>query len=580
MFRSPHNQSPSRRSLAARLRVEILETRALLSAGTELQTLAISNDTYYNGGYLWGMYGDDLPTAVGAPGTTNGYGSQAEKAWAAGYTGSRGVYVGVIDEGIQFAHPDLAANVWTNPKDPVDGIDNDGNGYRDDIHGWDFYYNNNSVYDGGYYGTQDRHGTHVAGTIGAVGGNSRGVVGVNWAVNIIPAKFLGPYGGSTTNAIRAVNYLVDLKVNRGVNVVAINASWGGGGFSQGLYDAIRRANDANILFVAAAGNSGVNLASSPQYPASYDLPNIISVAAIDRFGNLASFSNYGGTTVELGAPGVSILSTLPNSKYAYYSGTSMAAPHVTGAAALYAAANPGATAAQIKEAILSSATATPSLAGRTITGGRLNVGQLMQTPLPSASGSTSGGTEGGGSTGGTGTAAASVIDDPLPGQGAILTAVPAIAASTPLPPLVLVTFPPVGQPPAPLAVAGAEREVPILSRVVGGVGEGVPAGETTVTGPGVAAPAPQAPATPPAAPAGPEVPQEMPPAAVELQFSTDAPILDLQDAAGELPAADGVLQVEPASLGALAGLAMAFTGYWSSPLEPESWRRRTTRRWI
>jgi hypothetical protein len=151
-----------------------------------------SNDTGYQNGSLWGMYGSDLPSPVGPAGTTNVFGSQAEIAWNNGSIGSRSVYVGIVDEGVDHGHPDLAANVWINPYESMDGIDNDGNGYIDDVRGWDFYYNDSSTYDVG----ADTHGTHVAGTIGAVGGNGLGVVGVNWEVSMISAKFLGPGGGT------------------------------------------------------------------------------------------------------------------------------------------------------------------------------------------------------------------------------------------------------------------------------------------------------------------------------------------------------------------------------------------------
>ncbi|HLF95544.1 MAG TPA: S8 family peptidase [Methylococcaceae bacterium] len=330
---------------------------------------AISDDPYYTGGSLWGMYGD-------ATNPANQYGSQAGEAWAAGNTGSPGVYVGVIDEGIMYNHVDLSGNVWTNTFDPVDGVDNDDNGYVDDTHGWDFDGRNNSVYDG----TQDDHGTHVAGTIGAKG-NGTGVAGVNWSVTMISAKFLGRMGGTLSNAVKAVDYITDLKTRHGLNIVATNNSWGGGGYSQALTDAIERANAANILFVAAAGNGGNDGVgddndATQNYPSNYANANIIAVAAITSSGAKASFSNYGAATVDIGAPGSGIYSTLPGknntSKYGSYSGTSMATPHVTGAAALYAASNSGATAAQIKGAILGSVVPTASLSGKTVTGGRLN----------------------------------------------------------------------------------------------------------------------------------------------------------------------------------------------------------------
>lgn len=332
---------------------------------------ATSGDTYYTNGSLWGMYGDASPLK------TNQYGSQAGEAWAAGHTGSKSVVVGIIDEGIQFTHPDLDANIWTNPYDPADGIDNDKNGYVDDVHGWDFDGNDNSIYDGGSRGSLDKHGTHVAGTIGAEGDN-KGVVGVNWEVTIISCKFLGRRGGTTANAVKAVDYLTDLKKRHGVNIVASNNSWGGGGFSQTLFDAIARANDNNILFVAAAGNGGNdgvgdNNDAVANYPSNYDNPNVIAVASITSSGGLSSFSNYGATKVDLGAPGSGIYSTLPPDTYGSYSGTSMATPHVTGGVALYAATHPGSTAAQIKSAILSSTVSTGSLSGKCVSGGRLNV---------------------------------------------------------------------------------------------------------------------------------------------------------------------------------------------------------------
>ena len=312
------------------------------------------------------MYGDTSSPA-------NQFGSQAAEAWARGNTCGPVVYVGIIDEGVMITHPDLAANIGTNPGEiPGDGIDNDGNGFIDDVNGWDFDGNNKTVYDG----VQDDHGTHVAGTIGAIGGNGVGVAGMCWSVKIINAKFLGRNGGTTANAIKAVDYLVDLKKRHGLNLVATNNSWGGGGYSKALFDAIERAKDANILFIAAAGNSSANIDASPSYPASYTNSNIIAVASITSTGALSSFSNYGATSVHLGAPGSNIWSTVPTRKgpsYASFSGTSMATPHVTGAAAMYASSHPGATAQQIKAAILKDVVPTPSLNGKTATGGRLNV---------------------------------------------------------------------------------------------------------------------------------------------------------------------------------------------------------------
>ncbi len=348
-----------------------------------LKKAAVSNDTSYLNGQLWGMYSNDSPAAFGGAGTTNTFGSGAEEAWGNNYLGSSEIVVGIIDEGLDPNHVDLQQNVWVNPGEIAnDGVDNDGNGRIDDVNGWDFFNNDKTIYDGG---SGDTHGTHVAGTIGAVGGNGIGVAGVAWNVKMISAKFLGPTGGSITAAIQAIDYLTDLKVNRGVNIVATNNSWGGGGYSSALHAAIIRAANAGILFVAAAGNSALNNDTTANYPSNYstlvgvsgtpaaNYEAVIAVAATTSTGGLASFSNFGATQVDIGAPGNSILSTLPGNTYGVYSGTSMASPHVTGAIAAYAAAKPNASAATIREAILKSAVPTASLAGKTVTGGRLSV---------------------------------------------------------------------------------------------------------------------------------------------------------------------------------------------------------------
>jgi len=335
------------------------------------QHQATSNDTYATNGSLWGMYGD-------ASSPANQYGSQAAEAWGAGHTDCGNVIVGVIDEGIYYNHEDLAANIWSNPYDPVDGIDNDGNGKVDDVRGWDFDGGTSDINSGG---AGDDHGTHVSGTIAGVGGNGKGVAGVCWSgVKLISAKFLGRRGGTTANAIAAVDYITDLKTRHGLNIVATNNSWGGGGFSQGLQDAIGRANTANILFIAAAGNSAYDNDAQASFPSNYPNANIIAVASTTSAGGLSSFSQWGATTVDIGAPGSGIWSSVPKSVkgavvsgYASYNGTSMATPHVTGAAALYKSSHAGATAADVKAAIMGSAVPTPSLQGKVVSGGRLNV---------------------------------------------------------------------------------------------------------------------------------------------------------------------------------------------------------------
>lgn len=248
-----------------------------------------------------------------------------------------------------YTHEDLTANA--------------GNGYVDDVYGWDFAGNDNSVFDG----SGDDHGTHVA--------------GVCWNVKLISGKFLGNRGGTTANAIKAVDYMTDLKTRHNLNMVATSNSWGGGGFSQGLQDAIERANSAGVLFIAAAGNDAYNCDSgSSCYPAEYPNNNVIAVASITNTGALSSFSSYGASTVDICAPGSAIMSPVPKSSkgkvisgYASYSGTSMATPHVSGAAAMYKSLHPSATAAQVKSGILGSAVATPSCNGKVTSNGRLDV---------------------------------------------------------------------------------------------------------------------------------------------------------------------------------------------------------------
>ena len=212
------------------------------------------------------------------------------------------------------------------------------------------------------------HGTHVSGTIAGKGNNGGGVTGVAWNAKIMPLKFLNDQGsGSTSNAILAINYATA----KGVKLT--NNSWGGGGYSQALYDAINAAGQAGALFIAAAGNNSANADINPMYPAAYNLDNIVSVASTTRTDALSSFSNYGLTSVDLGAPGSDIYSTTPNNTYATYSGTSMASPHVAGAAALLWSQNPTWTAQQVKNALMNTGDPLASLAGKTVSGKRLNV---------------------------------------------------------------------------------------------------------------------------------------------------------------------------------------------------------------
>jgi hypothetical protein len=291
----------------------------------------------------------------------------APEAWDI-TTGSPNTVVAVIDTGVDYTHPDLANNMWQNPGEvPSDGIDNDGNGYVDDVYGIDTANNDTNPMD------DDGHGTHVAGTIGAVGNNGIGVTGVNWNTKVMALKFLGIGGGSTAGAIEAINYMTRMKANYGINVVVSNNSWGGFGASAALQAAIDVSINAGIPFVAAAGNFSINNDVFPFYPASYDSAGIISVAASDQIDRLASFSHYGRTTVDIAAPGVDILSTVPNGGYdGTFSGTSMASPHVAGVAALIAAQSPGISVSGIKSAILNGGDRIPALRGTSVTGARLN----------------------------------------------------------------------------------------------------------------------------------------------------------------------------------------------------------------
>ena len=293
--------------------------------------------------------------------------------------GSKKVLVGIIDTGVDCKHLDLLANCAVNPgemgKDATgadkstNNKDDDGNGYIDDWRGWDFVNNDNDPTD------DQGHGSHVAGTIGAVGNNGAGVVGVNWQVSMLPLKFLDATGsGSLDDAVRAIEYSTKM------GVAMTNNSWGGGGYSKTMFAAIKAAQDKGILFIAAAGNESNNNDLNPSYPASYALDNLISVAAIDQFNNLPRFSNYGAKSVHLAAPGVGIYSTYLNNSYATLSGTSMAAPHVTGAAALVKAAAPTATAADIKRRLLAGVDKTPMLDKKVASGGRLNVNTAVRKP--------------------------------------------------------------------------------------------------------------------------------------------------------------------------------------------------------
>lgn len=386
---------------------------------------AVSNDAGVVSGQTWGLYGD-----VGSP--TNLYGSQASEAWAAGHTGSTKVAVGVVDSGMDYTHPDLHLNVWLNQREiPLsfkaalvdadadglitfrdlndarnanfvsdknansridagdllndarweNGLDDDANGYRDDLIGWDFVNNDNDPMD------DQGHGTHVSGTIGATGGNGIGVAGVNWSTQMVALKFLDATNyGYTSNTIKALDYFTAAsKVGTGIDFAATNNSWGGAPYSQALLDAITRGANQDIVYVAAAGNNGANNDATPFWPSNYSTlatagyDAVVSVAAIGNTGALASWSNYGTTSVDIAAPGVGIYSTTLGGGYGAMNGTSMAAPHVAGAIALFTAAHSGATAAQIRAALMSSSTATSSVLDRVASDGRLDISKFIDT---------------------------------------------------------------------------------------------------------------------------------------------------------------------------------------------------------
>ncbi|HEY6201225.1 MAG TPA: S8 family serine peptidase [Candidatus Binatia bacterium] len=305
---------------------------------------------------------------TGQNGGTPGADTHALEAWNI-TTGSSAVVIAVIDTGVDYTHQDLAANMWRNDADcNNNGSDDDGNGYIDDCYGIDSANADSNPLD------DNDHGTHVAGIIGAAGNNTLGIVGVNWNVKILPCKFIGADGyGYLSDAIACLDYVKTMKT-RGVNIVATNNSWGGRGFSQALYDAIDAQRESGILFIAAAGNGYYPRDDDayPIYPASYNLPNIIAVAATDENDTLTAYSHFGRTSVHLGAPGQNILSTVRGNAYASFSGTSMAAPHVAGLAALLKAQAPSRDWRSIKNLIVSGGDINSFLSGYTISGRRMN----------------------------------------------------------------------------------------------------------------------------------------------------------------------------------------------------------------
>lgn len=290
-------------------------------------------------------------------------------AWAK-TKGTKKVVVAVLDTGVDYTHNDLVTNMWIRP-DNVPAYKDDELGTINDKHGFNANDNLSDPMD------ENGHGTHCAGVIGAEGDNNEGIAGINWKVEIMPLKFLGKGGfGSTKDAIEAINYAVDRKRN-GVNVRVISASWGSTQNSKALEDAIRAAGEEGILFIAAAGNDGSSNDKRPHYPSNYKLPNVISVAALDRNDQLASFSNFGAKTVHIAAPGKDILSTWLKDAYREASGTSMATPQVSGVAALILSTDPRMGVDKLRDRLLKSVDKLDSLNGKVETGGRLNAAKAL-----------------------------------------------------------------------------------------------------------------------------------------------------------------------------------------------------------
>ncbi|HYM24676.1 MAG TPA: S8 family serine peptidase, partial [Vicinamibacterales bacterium] len=376
---------PIGRTGLRRVRSRSLDTAALLARFAAradvlyaepnyiLHAFAEPNDPSFP--QLWGLRNNGQQVDLSLPGTI-GADIHAVPAWDVS-VGSTAHVVAVVDTGVDYTHPDLAANMWTAPADFTVTIGGTAITCPAGSHGFNALAMTCDPMD------DNDHGTHVAGTIGAAGNNGIGVVGVNWITQLMALKFLDASGaGSEADAVNAIDFAIQAKqafdATGAADVRVLSASWGGTDFSQALLEEIRAANDADMLFVAAAGNSAGNNDLSPTYPANYDSPNIVSVAATDNTDTIAYFSNYGSSTVDLGAPGVDILSTIPGASYEFLSGTSMATPHVSGAAALVLSSCALDT-ATLKSTLLATTEAVASLASKTVTGGRLDVNSAVRS---------------------------------------------------------------------------------------------------------------------------------------------------------------------------------------------------------
>ena len=330
----------------------------------------LPNDTDF--GLLWGMKNTGQKEPGNGVDGKAGADISATKAWAI-TTGNRAISVAVIDTGVDYTHQELKDNIFVNTAEIAgNGIDDDANGFIDDIHGWNFAgVSTNDPMD------DNEHGTHCSGTIGAKGDDGNKIAGVTWETRILPIKFLtGGGSGTLDDAVKSIHYATKMKVN------IMSNSWGGGGFSQAMFDAIKEAKDAGILFIAAAGNDGQNSDTSPHYPAGYQVENVMAIAASTNLDTLASFSTYGKRTVHLAAPGHKIYSSVPKNGYDTFSGTSMATPHVSGAAALLWGTNTSMSFAEVKERLMKSRVFIPSLTRKVASSGRLNIYNAIMGVYP------------------------------------------------------------------------------------------------------------------------------------------------------------------------------------------------------
>jgi len=327
---------------------------------------AAPNDTFYKFGLMWGL------SNTGQNGGVENVDIDAPEAWSI-TEGNSDVVVAVIDTGVSQSHLDLKSRLWENPREiPNNNLDDDKNGFIDDVRGWDFIGNDNLPSD------QNMHGTHVAGTIAAEKNNTRGVVGVAPGVKVVSLRVLNAKGeGDAAGVMQAIQYAIALR-KAGVNLRVINLSLGGGESSDSFKEVLQEAYKAGILVVAAAGNETNDNDAKPTYPASYELPNVISVAAIDSKGILASFSNFGAKSVDLAAPGVFIWSTFPFGFYFFLDGTSMAAPHVSGVAALVYSKNPGLSPEQVVNILRSSVKRISGLEGKMVAPGVISAAKALR----------------------------------------------------------------------------------------------------------------------------------------------------------------------------------------------------------